>query len=87
VDYLVKPQHMENGDVLPDFGVYNDDEGFYKKYRTKECEYDALYVLKANAPINTEAHSITQTQINSGKVKFLIDERIAQEKLLGTKIG
>ena len=87
VDYLVKPQHLEDGDVLPDFGVYNDDEGFYKKYRTKECEYDALYVLKANAPINTEAHSITQTQINSGKVKFLIDERIAQEKLLGTKIG
>ena len=87
VDYLVKPQHLDNGDVLPDFGVYNDDENFYKKYRTKECEYDALYVLKANAPINTEAHSITQTQLNSGKVKFLIDERTAQEKLLGTKIG
>ena len=87
VDYLVKPQHLDNGDVLPDFGVYNDDENFYKKYRTKECEYDALYVLKANAPINTEAHSVTQTQLNSGKVKFLIDERTAQEKLLGTKIG
>ena len=87
VDYMVKPQHMENGDVLVDFGVYNDDEGFYKKYRTKDCEYDALYVLKANAPINTEAHSITQMQLNSGKVKFLIDERTAQEKLLGTKIG
>ena len=87
VDYLVKPQHLNDGDVLPDFGVYNDDDGFYKKYRTKECEYDALYVLKANAPINTEAHSITQTQLNSGKIKFLIDERTAQEKLLGTKIG
>ena len=87
VDYLVKPQHLDNGDVLPDFGVYNDDDNFYKKFRTKECEYDALYVLKANAPINTEAHSITQTQLNSGKVKFLIDERTAQEKLLGTKIG
>ena len=87
VDYMVKPQHLENGDVLPDFGVVNDDENFYKKYRTKDCEYDALYVLKANAPINTEAHSIAQTQLNSGKVKFLIDERTAQEKLLGTKIG
>lgn len=87
VDYLVKPQHLDDGDILPDFGVYNDDDGFYKKYRTKDCEYDALYVLKANAPINTEAHSITQTQLNSGKIKFLIDERTAQEKLLGTKIG
>lgn len=87
VDYLVKPQHLENGDVLPDFGVYNDDENFYKKYRTKDCEYDALYVLKANAPINTEAHSIAQSQLNSGKVKFLIGEGTAQDKLLGTKIG
>jgi hypothetical protein len=26
-------------------------------------------------------------QLNSGKIKFLIDERTAQEKLLGTKIG
>ena len=87
VDYLVKPQHLENGDVLPDFGVYNDDENFYKKYRTKDCEYDALYILKANAPINTEAHSIAQSQLNSGKVKFLIGEGAAQDKLLGTKIG
>ena len=87
VDYLVKPQHLENGDVLPDFGVYNDDENFYKKYRTKDCEYDALYVLKANAPINTAAHSIAQSQLNSGKVKFLIGEGAAQDKLLGTKIG
>ncbi len=87
VDYLVKPQHLENGDVLPDFGVYNDDDNFYKKYRTKDCEYDALYVLKANAPINTEAHTIAQSQLNSGKVKFLIGEGAAQDKLLGTKIG
>lgn len=87
VDYMVKPQHLENGDVLPDFGVYNDDENFYKKYRTKDCEYDALYILKANAPINTEAHSIAQSQLNSGKVKFLIGEGIAQDKLLSTKIG
>ena len=43
--------------------------------------------MKANAPINTEAHTIAQTEIQSGKVKFLIDERTAQEKLLGTKIG
>jgi hypothetical protein len=87
VDYMVKPQHLESGDILPDFGVYNDDENFYKKYRTKDCEYDALYVLKANAPINTEAHTIAQTQLNSGKVKFLIAENVAQDKLLGTKIG
>jgi hypothetical protein len=77
IDFMVKPQHLDNGDILPDFGIYNDDEGFYKRFRTKECEYDAVYIIKANAPINTEAHSIAQTELNSGKVKFLIEERMA----------
>ena len=40
-----------------DFGVYNDEENYYKKYRTQDCELDALYILKATAPINTEAHT------------------------------
>jgi hypothetical protein len=43
---------------LPDFGIFNDEDGYYKKYRTANTEYDAIYVMKANAPINTEAHSI-----------------------------
>jgi hypothetical protein len=45
------------GDDYPDFGVYNDDENYYKKYRTNRTELDALYLIKANAPINTEAHA------------------------------
>jgi hypothetical protein len=84
---MTVPNVLADGDVLPDFGVYNDPDGQYKKKRTKDCELDAIYVMKANAPINTEAHTIAQTEIQSGKVKFLIDERTAQEKLLGTKIG
>ena len=36
------------------------EENYYKKYRTDVCEQDALYLLKANAPINTEAHSNVQ---------------------------
>ena len=87
VDFMTVPNILPDGDVLPDFGVYNDDEGQFKKKRTKECELDAIYIIKANAPINTEAHTIAQTEIQTGKVKFLIDERSAQEKLLGTKIG
>jgi hypothetical protein len=46
-----------------------------------------MYLLKANAPINTEAHANAQTQLSSGKVRFLIDERVAKQKLLGTKVG
>ena len=88
VDYMVKSQiDPVTGEQLPDFGVYNDDDGFYKKYRTAVTEYDAMYLVKANAPINTEAYSYTQSQMNSGKVKFLIDEQQAKTKLLSTKAG
>lgn len=87
LDYMIKKQVDENGEIYPDFGVYNDEEGYYKKYRTKETVLDAIYALKANAPINTEAYSIVQTQIESGRIKFLIDERTAKQKLLNTKVG
>ena len=43
--------------------------------------------MKANAPINTEAHANAQSQLSSGKVKMLIDERVAKTKLMGTKVG
>lgn len=55
---MVKRQIATDGEVYPDFGIYNDDEGFYKKYRTNDTVTDAVYVIKANAPLNTEAYSI-----------------------------
>ena len=88
LDYLIKSQvDPDTGDTYPDFGVYNDEEGYYKKYRTPNCEQDAVYQIKANAPINTEAHANARSQLSSGKVKFLIDERVAKVKLMGTKLG
>ena len=88
VDYMVKTQtDPVTNDVYPDFGVYNDEEQYYKKYRTDHTEDGAMYIVKANAPINTEAHSNAQVQLTSGKVKLLIDERVAKSKLLGTKVG
>ena len=88
IDYMVKPQITESGDLIyPDFGIENDDEGFYKKFRTNTTEQDAIYVIKANAPINTECYSNAQTQLTTGKVKFLIHEKAAGEKLLGTQKG
>jgi hypothetical protein len=50
-------------------------------------EEGALYLIKANAPINTEAYSYAQTQMSSGKIKFLIDEASAKTKLMSTKLG
>ena len=87
IDYMIKSQTDENGDFLPDFGVENDDDGYYKKYRTQNTEYDAMYIIKANAPINTECHANAQTQLQAGKVKFSIDERTAKDKLLSTQKG
>lgn len=88
VDYMVKSQiDPDTNDTYPDFGVENDPDAEYKKFRTDACEYDAMYLIKANAPINTEAHANAQTQLSSGKVKMLIDERVAKVKLMGTKRG
>lgn len=88
VDYMVKSQiDPDTSDVLADFGVYNDEEQYYKKYKTANTELDAMYIIKANAPINTEAHANARAQLASGKVKFLIDERVAKNKLLATKVG
>ena len=86
IDYMVKKQDKQ-GDIYPDFGIYNDDENYYKQYRTDITEEDAIYIIKATAPINSEAHANAQTQLSSGKVKMLIDERVAKTKLLGTKVG
>lgn len=92
IDYLVKPQiDPDTNEIFPDFGVYGgtktDVDQEYKKYKTENCEQDALYIVMANAPINNEAHANAQSQLSSGKVKMLIDERVAKTKLLGTVKG
>lgn len=92
IDYMVKSQiNPDTGEVYPDFGVYGgtqaDAAQEFKKYRTDQCEQDAIYILKANAPINTEAHANALVQLSSGRTKFLQDERITKAKLLGTKVG
>lgn len=88
IDYLVKAQDTEDGQFLPPFGVYNTDQyPEYKKYLTPQTERDLLYIIKANAPINTTAYSYAQTQMSSGKIRFLIDESLAKTKLMSTKQG
>ena len=85
---MVKGQtDPDTGDILADFGVDNDEDGEYKKYRTEVCEENAMWIIKANAPINTEAHANAQSQMSAGHIKMLIDERVAKVKLLGTKRG
>lgn len=90
VDYLItKNLDRKTHEEFPAFGVINDDSGQYKKYYMSEAntEHNLLYLIKANADINNEAHVNVVTQISSGKIRFLIDERTAKTKLLSTRYG
>lgn len=90
LDFMVKSQETADGQYLPPFGIENDEEQLYKKYfkgLTEEVVKDAIFQIKANAPINTQAYSYAQTQIASGKVKFLVDEAEAKSRLMQTKAG
>lgn len=92
VDFMTKVQiDPETGDSLPAFGVAGgtSEEVLeqYKKIKGDSVEKDAMFLIKANAPINTEAHAYVQVQLSSGKIQMLIDERDAAAKLMGTKVG
>ena len=92
IDFMTKGQEdPETGEYLPPFGVeggtsdeFNEQ---YKKIKGPGVEENAMYLIKANAPINTEAHTYVQTQLVGGKIKLLIDETQAKTKLMGTKMG
>lgn len=92
IDFMTKGQEdPETGEYLPPFGVgggtsdeFNEQ---YKKIKGVGVEEDAMYLVKANAPINTEAHTYVQTQLVGGKIKLLIDEVQAKTKLMATKMG
>ena len=92
IDFMTKAQvDPETGDELPPFGIEggtsDDAVEPYKKIKGPGVEDNAIYLIKANAPINTEAHAYVQTQLASGKIKFLIDEGQAKVKLMSTKMG
>ena len=92
IDFMTKGQvDPETGEELLPFGVEGgtSEEAIepYKKIKGPGVEDDAMYLIKANAAINTEAHTYVQTQLMSGKIKFLIDEGQAKVKLMSTKIG
>lgn len=89
LDFMVKAQETDDGEYLPPFGIQNDQDGVYKSYfrGIDDVERDAIFQIKANAPINTEAYSYAQTQMSSGKIKFLIDETEAKASLMEKKKG
>ena len=91
LDFMTRSQIDELGQSYPDFGVYGGTNPAsveqYKKQHTEETEENAMYIIKANLPINTAAHTNLQSQVATGHIKFLIEPAMAKIKLLGTKKG
>lgn len=90
-EMVLGQEDNETGEYFPPFGVeggtYEGAGQEYKKFKTEDMEKDAIYIIKANAPINTECYTYLRAQISSKKIKFLIEEREARIKLNETKVG
>ena len=92
IDFMTKTQidPLSGEDLIP-FGIVggtsSDAADNYREIKGAGVEEDAIYLMKANAEINTEAHSYVQAQLFSGKIKFLIDENQAKANLMSTKTG
>lgn len=65
----------------------NDDDNHYKNMKTENTIYEAMYIMKANVGLNSEMYSYTQSEINAGRVLFLIDETTAKNKLMSQAQG
>lgn len=83
VDFLVLDQKdPDTGEFLPNWGVYNDENGYYRKYITDDTIHNAMYIMKATNVINSELYAYTSTQLMNGRLRFLIDETEAKAKLM-----
>lgn len=84
LDFMVKTNVDEHGNIFPPIGVINDDD--YKDKQPKFCD-KRLFVIKLNPKLNSEIHSVCFTELMSGKVKFLLREQQAKQRLLETVKG
>ena len=55
--------------------------------QTENTLIDAMYIMKANQTLNSEMYSYCQSEINAGRINFLIDENVAKNKLLAQSQG
>ena len=77
----------DSGEVLYNWGVINDDDNRYRNMKTENTITDAMYIMKANQVLNSEMYSYCQSEINAGRVLFLIDEATAKNKLMSQAQG
>lgn len=83
-DEMIKTHYDLDGTELPPYGFFNSDE--YKKIQPKDAP-QILYSMKANGPLNSQIHGNAYSRINTGRVRFLINEQEAKSALLSLKLG
>ena len=77
----------DTGDTMYGWGVVNDEDRKYKNMETENTIRDLLYIMKANQALNSEMYAYCKNQITNGRMRFLIDENIAKNKLLAQSQG
>lgn len=77
----------DTGETYPNWGVLNDDDNKYRNMRTEDTILDAMYIMKANQALNSEMYAYCQSEMNAGRIRFLIDESTAKNKLLAQAQG
>jgi len=85
IDFLViENEDPKTGIIYPPLSVSNDDN--YDAFN-KDSSIPLLHVIKPSDEVNSQIYINCLTQFSNGKVKLLIDERMAKAKLLETKEG
>ena len=94
VDYMIVDQvDPDTGEDLPNLGIYNLDDmddktrKNYKSFENENTIKNAMYLMKANTPLNSEMYSYCQTQLQNGKLDFLLESGVAKNKLLAQTQG
>lgn len=94
VDQLVTDDvDPDTDEKLYGWGVINDEEDpktgryRYKSLETENTIHNAMYIMKANTALNSEMYAYCKTQIMNGRVRFLISETIAKNKLMSQEQG
>ena len=80
----------DTGEILGGWGVINDSEEKGKRYKdlyTENTIHNAMYIMKANTALNSEMYNYFKFELNNGRMRFLIDESVAKNKLMAQAQG
>ncbi len=82
IDELIISQiDPETGGQLAPWQIANDEKGEYTKYKSPDGIKDFLWIYKANPTFNTLMYGNLQTQLLTGKLRFLQEERLAKSHI------